>query len=67
MEPGCKYFFTTFEEEFIYFKILPSPPPGYLMVAPLLATSTFCMGENGLYKRGLQTVFQCKQFYLNLY
>ena len=34
---GAHIFFTTFEEEFIYFKILPSPhSPGYLMVAPLL-------------------------------
>ena len=30
-----KFFFATFQEEFIYFKILPTPPPGYLVVAPL--------------------------------
>ena len=34
MELGCKYFFIIFEEEFIYFKMIPIGPPPDIYWSP---------------------------------
>ena len=48
-----KYFFTIFEEEFIYLTILHALAPGYLTVTPLIAP----FGHTSAYETGCYRIF----------